>query len=502
MKKWFYFLSALVLLILPTGCGPSSQHNVITEVKDVKEHSLMVATGTVQELAAYKLFSEADIRQITSEPDVYYAVQSGKVDAGMVSAISLAMVRHQFPDIYCITDTLNQLPCSFAVSKKKPELRDKLNAYLEECIQSGEFKKIYDDWSDPQTTRSMPEIDPSQCPNGTLVTATPAIGPPFTMMKDNKVSGIEAELMVRFASQIGMNLEIQVMELPAVIASIASGKCDIGFCCFCITEERSKQVDFAIPYIYESSALIVNSKFQPQEGIEGTTTNTSFWTQMKESFTRNVIAEDRYMLLLEGLQQTLLIVIFSAIVGTLWGMILCYLYMHRNRWLYHTASLYIDFMRCMPQMVFLMIMFYIVFGSTNISSTIVAIIAFALCFGAYTAVIFRTVVESLDRGQTEASLSMGFTKVQTFLHVILPQAVQRALPIYKSEFIGLIKATSIVGYIAVFDLTKAGDMIRSRTYEPFFPLLLITLIYFLIIWILSWALKYAETKTKPKRRKF
>jgi len=97
---------------------------------------------------------------------------------------------------------------------------------------------------------------------------------------------------------------------------------------------------------------------------------------------------------------------------------------------------------------------------------------------------------------------MGFGKVKAFLNIILPQTVQRALPVYKGEFIGLVKATSIVGYIAVFDLTKAGDIIRSRTYEAFFPLILVTIIYFLVIWALTLFLKFIEAKTQPKRNKF
>lgn len=97
---------------------------------------------------------------------------------------------------------------------------------------------------------------------------------------------------------------------------------------------------------------------------------------------------------------------------------------------------------------------------------------------------------------------MGFGKVKAFVNVVLPQAVQRALPVFKGEFIGLVKATSIVGYIAVFDVTKAGDVIRSRTYDAFFPLIIVAILYFLVIWLLTALLKLVENKTQPKRKKF
>jgi polar amino acid transport system substrate-binding protein len=145
--------------------------------------------------------------------------------------------------------------------------------------------------------------------------------------------------------------------------------------------------------------------------------------------------------------------------------------------------------------------FYVVFASVNISPVVVAVLAFGMNFAAYVAEIFRSGIEGIDRGQTEAGLSMGFTKVATFMHIVLPQTVQRVLPVYKGEFISLVKMTSIVGYIAVQDLTKASDIIRSRTFDAFFPLVLVAILYFLIAWILTRALDALERRTDPRQRR-
>ena len=115
--------------------------------------------------------------------------------------------------------------------------------------------------------------------------------------------------------------------------------------------------------------------------------------------------------------------------------------------------------------------------------------------------IFRTGVEGIDRGQTEAGIAMGFGRFGTFFHIVLPQTVQRILPVYRGEFISLVKMTSIVGYIAVQDLTKASDIIRSRTFDAFFPLVLVAVLYFLIAWVLMLALEYVERATDPQRRR-
>ena len=150
-----------------------------------------------------------------------------------------------------------------------------------------------------------------------------------------------------------------------------------------------------------------------------------------------------------------------------------------------------------------MLIFYVVFASINITPVLVAVLAFGINFAAYVAEMFRTGIEGIDRGQTEAGIAMGFTRVSTFLNIVLPQTVRRILPIYKGEFISLVKMTSIVGYIAVQDLTKASDIIRSRTFDAFFPLVMVAILYFLISWVLMQSLEYLERITDPKfkRRK-
>jgi polar amino acid transport system substrate-binding protein len=148
-----------------------------------------------------------------------------------------------------------------------------------------------------------------------------------------------------------------------------------------------------------------------------------------------------------------------------------------------------------------MLIFYVVFASINIDPVLVAVIAFGMNFAAYVAEIFRTGIEGVDKGQSEAGIAMGFTRVSTFLNIVLPQMVRRILPVYKGEFISLVKMTSIVGYIAVQDLTKASDIIRSRTFDAFFPLVMVAILYFLISWLLMQSLDYLERRTDPKYKR-
>ena len=151
--------------------------------------------------------------------------------------------------------------------------------------------------------------------------------------------------------------------------------------------------------------------------------------------------------------------------------------------------------------VLLMIMFYIVFARASISGVWVAVIGFGMNFGAYVSEMIRTGILAVDKGQMEAALALGYTKPRAFMKIVLPQAARHFLPVFQGEFISLVKMTSVVGYIAIQDLTKAGDIIRSRTYEAFFPLIAIAIVYFVIAWLLTRVLVALQNRFDPKRRR-
>ena len=206
---------------------------------------------------------------------------------------------------------------------------------------------------------------------------------------------------------------------------------------------------------------------------------------LTESFTNDLIAENRYQMILDGLQVTLLITLCAALLGTLLGGLVCWMRMSRHRWLQQVAKVYIDLMRGTPVLVLLMLMYYVVMAPLDATGIVVAIVTFAMNTAAYISEMLRTTIQGIDRGQTEAGLALGFTPRQTFFHVVLPQVVKAVMPVYQGEVISLLKGTSIVGYIAVADMTRASDLIRSRTFDAFFPLIVTAIIYFLMAWLIG-----------------
>ena len=208
-----------------------------------------------------------------------------------------------------------------------------------------------------------------------------------------------------------------------------------------------------------------------------------------DSFRLNFIEENRYLMVLDGLRVTVVITFFSVLLGTVLGGLVCWMRMSDNKFLARTAKVYIDLVRGIPTLLLLLIMFYVVLASVNISGIIIAVITFSINVSAYFCETFRSGIMGVDRGQWEAGLSLGYNATQTFFKIVLPQAWERILPVYHGEIITLLKGTAIVGYVAVVDVTKATDVIRSRTFDAFLPLVVAAVAYFLLAWLFGLLLK-------------
>lgn len=205
--------------------------------------------------------------------------------------------------------------------------------------------------------------------------------------------------------------------------------------------------------------------------------------------------------MLGGLYMTLEVSMLALLFATLWGSVICAMRMSRSRWLQAPAGLYVELMRSLPLLVLLLVSFYIIFASSPLTKVQVSVVCFALYFGAYYAEIFRVGIAGIDKGQWEAGAALGLGKRQVFGKIILPQALLRILPVFKTQTTSLIKATSIVGYISVMDITKAGDYIRSRTFDAFFPLLLVAAIYLVLAWIFDTGIDLIQHWLTPKSRR-
>lgn len=236
-----------------------------------------------------------------------------------------------------------------------------------------------------------------------------------------------------------------------------------------------------------------------------------FFQEISESFVKTFITEDRWLQLLKGLGVTLEITILAAIIGIVLGILIAivrssydinlqgrkcqnfkdYLLKIFN----FICNIYITIIRGTPIVIQLMITYYVIFASVR-NGLIAAVLSFGLNSGAYVAEIVRSGIMSIDKGQFEASRSLGFDYKSTMIHIIIPQAFKNILPALGNEFIVLVKETSVAGYVAIQDLTYVGDLIRSRTYEAFFPLIAVAVIYLIIVLLMTFGLKKLERRLR------
>ena len=223
--------------------------------------------------------------------------------------------------------------------------------------------------------------------------------------------------------------------------------------------------------------------------------------ELKSSFISNFIDDNRWRYITDGLKITLLVTVFAVLIGVVLGFLIAIVRTTHDKTgklkiLNAICKVYLTVIRGTPVVVQLMIIYFIIFGSVDISKVVVAIVAFGINSGAYVAEIFRSGIMSIDNGQFEAGRSLGFNYAQTMMYIVMPQAFKNVLPTLCNEFISLLKETSVSGYIALQDLTKGGDIIRSRTYDAFMPFIAVALIYLAMVMIFTKLVSLLERRLR------
>ena len=471
------YLLALIALLL-TGCADNKNKTLtLNSEADIRGKTVAVMAGSIYDFEMSKR-SDVTVTRFSSAPDVVAALTSGYANVMKDDEISLSPGDLRRQHLRIAFRCAESFDIAFAFRKDDAETVGLFNTFFDELRADGTYDTIFHRWFDTEDpdTVSLPSIE-AVAEGQPLRVVTHSMMAPLCFRKGELWTGFEMELLKRFAAYARRPIQISLLDAASGSAALQSGLADVWSGSIFITEERSKMVLFTEPYYQCHPAYFVYDG--ERAGSVG------FWQEVKESFYKNFIHEKRWHFLVDGLEETIIIAILSLLFGTLLAAVICWMRMNRRRVLRYVAATYIDIMRGVPLLVILMLMFYVVLAPTGLDATAVAVISFALVFAAYVSEIFRTAIMSIGKGQTEAGVALGFTPLQTFIYIVLPQAAKAAMPVYKGEAVSLFKNTSIVGYIAIQDLTKASDLIRSRTFDAFFPLIIISIIYFVLAWLLG-----------------
>lgn len=495
-------------VVKKSGTKPSISGSIsISKFEDLAGKRIAVQTGTTHPGIAQKFAPEAILNYFENQTDVFTALKAGKVDVVCTSDLTARYIS-TFDDSYAMLGdrlTYSQQAPVFPKTKAGEKLCAQFSEFNKKLWEDGTIQEIDSIWfGKDESKRVVKDYSKFPAPNGVLRMATDLSIVPFAYMKNNQIVGYDVDCAARFCEAYGYGLEVVPMSFGAIIPALQSGKCDFAACIVTYTEERAQQVLYAYPNVRSGVAFYVlksNSESQSQAALTDDNNETPTFTgELNASFKRTFLREDRYKLFIYGIMNTLIITVLSIIFGTVLGFAVYLSCRGGNLIANLMTRFFVWLIRGMPMVVFLMILYYIVFGKVDIAGIWVAVIAFTCTFGSGVYGMLVSGVKAIDNGQLEAAYALGFTDRKAFFTIILPQAALHFMPSYKGEVVALIKATAIVGYIAVQDLTKMGDIVRSRTYEAFFPLIAVAVIYFILAGILNIIVGIIHNKIRPEKR--
>lgn len=488
MRKTVLLISMLVLALLPLAA--ESQYKTI---EDLNGRNIGVQTAVLYEELIQNRVPDSTIQYYTMPNDMILALTSGKVDAYLIEEVSFGVQKKNHPELEVIEEPAGYISatCIIGENERQDVLLSQLNQFIADSWENGLLDELYDYWiADFDPVNDTCDTTGFTGENGTIAVAVEGGYEPFSFISNGQISGFDVDFICRFARAYGYTPEFYEVPFEAIAPGVESGKYDIGMN-IVVSAERNETGTLSDVYYTTPIRLVILG--EDESGL-------SFFEQIADSFYKTFIRENRWQLFIQGAGITILITVASILAGTALGFIIYMLCRGGNIFANKATNVFLWLIHGMPTVLLLMILYYIVFGSSSLSGTWVSVVGFSLMFACSMVDMLRVGCNAIGKGQLEASTALGYSNSQSFFKIILPQAAGHFLPIYRNEVVTLIKETSVVGYIAVLDLTKISDLVRSRTYEAFFPLIVTAIMYFIISGILTKLVGLVEKAIDPRRR--
>ena len=487
-KSLIIFLVAAVFL-----ASAFSAREKIETIEDLNGSNIGVQTAVLYEDLIRDRVPDSTFQYYTMPNDMIYALTSGKVDAYLIEEVSFGVQKANHPELECLEEPAGYInaTCIIGNNSRQDRILKEINQFIKDSTESGLMDELYDYWIadfDPETDTC--DITGFTGENGTLSVAVEGGYEPFSFVSNGHLAGYDVDFVCRFCRAYGYTPVFYEVPFEAIAPGVETGKYDLGMN-IVVSEERNETGTLSDVYYTTPIRLVI---------LGEDTSEIGFFQSLKNSFYKTFIRESRWKLFVQGAGVTILITLASIVFGTILGFAVFMLCRHENKIANGITNFFMWLILGMPTVLLLMILYYIISGSSRLSGLWVPVVGFTLMFAIAMIEMLRVGYKAVGRGQFEASTALGYSDSQSFFRILLPQAAQHFLPLYRNEVVTLIKETSVVGYIAVLDLTKISDLVRSRTYEAFFPLILTAIIYFVIAAIMTKAVKIIEKRINPRRR--
>lgn len=475
MKKLLSYIFLLLFMFCLTGCESNSKDKLVM-VTEAGFHPyeyysngeiVGVDVEIVEKIAEY-LNVDLEVKDVHFD-SILSEVKSGKSDIG---AAGISYTEERAKEVAFTDDYIesNQI----IIVKQESDITDPSTLHGKVAVQLGTIADSYitDNYSNIEIVRENKFL---------------------ACIEDLKQSKVDAVVMDELPAKNLIDSTMKILSEPVISDSYGM-----------IVAKDNKELLEAANYVIsemkktgEIDEILLKHLESEEDEIDKQNDDNGLWSR----FYYSVIYDGRYKFILEGFKNTLLIALGAVLFGIFFGTILALIRnFHDNtgklKIFNAIAKLYIDIIRGTPSTLQLMIIYYIIFGSKEVNMILVGILAFGINSSAYVAEVIRSGVQSIDKGQIEAGYALSLNYRQVMTYIVFPQAIKNILPALGNEFITLVKETSIGAYIGIVELTKASDIIASRTYDYFFPLILIALIYLAITFVLSKLVNKMEKRLK------
>lgn len=404
------FLTLSFAVFTTSACSSKEpvEKSPVEKVDDLATAKIGTQLGTTGDIYVTDEYPDAEVQEFNKGADAIQALKQGKLDCVVIDKLPAEAFVELNSDLSILDEEFTDEDYAIGIAKGNGELLDKVNGALAELRENGIMQKIIDNYiGDNKGSYQYETPKGTDKSNGTLVMATNAAFEPYEYMESGKIVGIDADLALAISDILGMELEIEDMEFDSVITAVSSGKADIAMAGLTVTEDRLLSVNFSDSYTTSTQVIVVRN---------GKSDELSIFSL--ERYKNNFIKDDRWKYIAEGLLTTLEISFFAVIIGVVLGVVFAIIRASHDKtgklkFLNLLVKIYVTIIRGTPVMIQLLIIYYVIFSSSNIDKVLVAVLAFGLNSAAYMTEIVRSGIMSIDNGQFEAGRSLGFNYVQT-----------------------------------------------------------------------------------------
>ncbi|MCL2010471.1 MAG: ABC transporter substrate-binding protein/permease [Synergistaceae bacterium] len=479
---------ALFLALLPSVTARAGQ--VYFSAEDLEGKRVGVAKGygadlTVTEMGIFR------VSRYLYDVDLPVALKAGNIEAFATERSSAELMAAEIPGLVILPEPIGHEKYVAVSSKRNKALGEAVDAAIGEIIGSPAYAEMIERWLGGNAQSAvMPDIPAGR--GERLVVGVSSDYMPFEYFGEGgERLGFDVELILRIGALLDREIVFFETAHSSLFPALDSGYADV---CISVIDDKPvlREKYFVSRPYYDNVVMLV---VQAERGKA-----IGFMDGIARSINNHLIVEKRFMYIIEGLCNTLIITGAAAFCGTLLGALLCAAIRGKRRFLRGAALLYVRILQGTPIIVLLLFTTYVMFAGSGLDTVLTGTVAFSLYFSVKVSEVFRAGLDAIENGQIEAARALGLSGLQTYRLVLIPQAAIMTLPLYSADLVEMLKLTSVVGYVGIMDLTYSLEIIRSRTYEAVFPLALETLLYIFLTSSVTRIFRVVSARIDPAQK--